>query len=96
MSTGNGPGRDPKIAVALNYDGSGAPTVTAKGRDDLADRILELARMAAVPIEEEAGLAQALEPLPLGEEIPEALFVAVAEVLAFAYMASGRTPPSSS
>jgi flagellar biosynthesis protein len=75
-----------KKATALHY-GSGqvAPRVVASGRGVIADRILEIAAAAGVPIREDAALVNALQALDLGQEIPEDLFVAVAEALAWAY-----------
>ena len=81
------------LAVALRYDGEQAPTVVATGRDQLAKRIRELAEQAGIPEYPEPELAQVLSQIPLGGEIPEALYLAVAQVIAFAYYVSGRTPP---
>ncbi len=78
--------------MALHYHGSGAPKVTAKGRGALAERIIRLAEAHDVPLCEDPALATALSHIPLGEEIPQALYVAVAEVLAFVYHMSGRRP----
>jgi flagellar biosynthesis protein len=73
-------------ATALSYsDGDRAPKVVAAGQDLVADRILEIAAAAGVPIREDAALVNALASLELGQEIPEDLFVAVAEALAWAY-----------
>lgn len=85
--------RAPPIAVALRYDGTGAPRVTAKGRSGVAERIVAVAREHGVPLQEEPDLAAVLARIPLGDEIPEALYRAVAEVIAFAYLLSGRWPP---
>jgi len=81
------------IAVALRYDGTGAPRVTAKGRAEVAERIVALAREHGVPLQDDPDLAAVLARIPLGEEIPEALYRAVAEVIAFAYLLSGKWPP---
>jgi flagellar biosynthesis protein len=78
--------------VALRYDGTGAPRVTAKGRAAVAERIVALAREHGVPLQDDPDLAAVLARIPLGEEIPEALYRAVAEVIAFAYLLSGRWP----
>jgi flagellar biosynthesis protein len=83
----------PDLAIALNYDGETAPRVTAKGRGELAERILEIAEQQQVPLQEDAELAALLAQIPMGEEIPEALYRAVAEVIAFAYLLSGKRPP---
>jgi flagellar biosynthesis protein len=82
----------PPLAVALRYDGKHAPRVTAKGRDQVAEQILALAREHNVPLQENAELAGLLARLDLGEEIPEALYLAVAQVIAFAYYLSGKAP----
>ena len=76
-----------KRATALSYKqgGEGAPKIVAQGQGLIADKILELARAAGVPIREDAALANALESLEIGTEIPEDLYVAVAEALAWAY-----------
>ena len=75
-----------RLAVALEYDGSGAPRVTAKGIGDLAEEIIALAQAHDVPVENDRALARLLSTLELDEEIPEALYRVVAEVLAFAYL----------
>ena len=72
-----------QIAVALEYDGQGAPRVTAKGRGELAQRIIETGREHGVAIEENAVLAQALAAVELDDQIPEELYRATAQVIAF-------------
>jgi flagellar biosynthesis protein len=80
------------IAVALKYDGSSAPKVTAKGEGFTAQQILEIAEKHGVPLQNEPELARVLAQIPLGEEIPEQLYVAVAQVIAFAFFISGKVP----
>ncbi len=84
--------RRPPLAVALHYNGRGAPRVVAKGGGDVAERIIETAREHNVPLQEDAALASALSRLDLGREIPRELYVAVAHVLAFAWAISGKKP----
>lgn len=75
-------------AVALSYNekGMGAPVVVAKGSHLLAARIREIAQENNVPILEAPPLARALHKhTELGQAIPEALYNAVAEVLAYVY-----------
>jgi flagellar biosynthesis protein len=80
-----------QLAVALHYEkGSGAPRVVAKGRGTIGARIIEVARAHDVPIEENEVLAGALSNVELGEEIPEDLYKAVAEVLIFVLGLSDR------
>jgi flagellar biosynthesis protein len=77
-------------ASALRYEGTGAPRVTASGAGYIADRIIEVARENGIPIREDPALARALEALELGEEIPEDLYKAVAEAIAWAYSLDAR------
>jgi flagellar biosynthesis protein len=78
------------LAVALHYSGKGAPRVVAKGGGHVADRIIEKAREHNVPLEEDPALASVLAKVDLGREIPRELYVAVANVLAFAWMLAGK------
>ncbi len=80
------------LAIALKYDGENTPTVTAKGSHELAEQIIELAKKHNVPLSENKELVTLLSTLELGEEIPEILYLAVAEVIAFAYMLKGKVP----
>jgi len=82
----------PDIAVALNYDGNRAPRVTAKGTGAAAEQIIELAREHGVPLHTDPALVRVLSNVPLGDEIPRELYLAVAEVIAFAYLLSGKAP----
>lgn len=79
-----------QLAVALHYDRSGAPRVVAKGRGSLGEKIIEVAKANNIPIEENEVLAGALSNVELGDEIPEELYKAVAEVLIFVLRLSGR------
>ncbi|SEI46158.1 Type III secretion system substrate exporter, FlhB-like [Allopseudospirillum japonicum] len=75
----------PKRAIALHYDGKGAPKVTAKGMRQIAEQIISTAEAHGVPLYEDATLANALAHLELGDEIPQLLYMAIAEVIAFVY-----------
>jgi flagellar biosynthesis protein len=88
----NGKDSAPTLAVALQYDGDSAPRVTARGYDEVADQIMELARQHGIPMQENQPLASLLARVELGEEIPQALYLAVAQVIAFAYHLTGKTP----
>ncbi len=77
-----------ELAVALRYDplSMRAPRVVAKGAGPLAARLREQAWRRGVPIVRQPGLAQALwRAVPVGREIPVALYLAVAEVLAMVW-----------
>ncbi|VAX12790.1 Uncharacterized homolog of the cytoplasmic domain of flagellar protein FhlB [hydrothermal vent metagenome] len=82
----------PTLAVALQYDGETAPKVTAKGAGDIAEQILAIAREHDVPLQDNPELVKVLSKIELGDQIPEALYLAVAEVIAFAYMLKGKVP----
>jgi flagellar biosynthesis protein len=79
-----------QLAVALHYDKAGAPRVVAKGRGVIGAKIIEVARSHDIPIEENEVLAGALSNVELGDEIPQELYKAVAEVLIFVLRLSGR------
>jgi len=89
------------FAVALRYDDSrmGAPRVIAKGMDVLAQQIRTVASGHRIPLVEAPPLARALyATTELGREVPAALYVAVAQVLAYVYQlkqaaAQGAVPP---
>lgn len=75
------------VAVALKYDPDkdAAPRVLAKGLDFKAETIKEIARSADVPMLRNVPLAHALLRVDVGQDIPEDLYDAVAEVLNFVY-----------
>lgn len=75
------------LAIALRYEKGkmGAPQIMAKGERLVAEQIREVARQYKVPIFRNVPLAQALLQLEIGDEVPEDLFTAVAEVLQWVY-----------
>ena len=79
-------------AIALQYDGENAPTVTASGEGVIAEEIIRIAREHGVPLREDAMLAAFLSELDLGDEIPPLLYRVIAEVIAYAYLVSGKVP----
>ena len=81
------------VAVALTYDAPNAPRVVASGRGLIGQRIIEAAEAHGVPIEKNAVLAEALSTIELETEIPERLYVAVAEILAFVLRAAEDRRP---
>ena len=76
-----------KKAAALRYNPAEdpAPRLVAKGGGAVAERILALAKEHNIPIHEDPDLVEALGVLELGRLIPEKLYGALAEVLAFLY-----------
>ncbi|NWL78630.1 flagellar biosynthesis protein FlhB [Pseudomonas taiwanensis] len=84
--------KKPRQAIALSYDGTSAPNLTAKGDDELAEAILAIAREYEVPIYENADLVRLLARLELGDAIPEPLYRTIAEIIAFAWYLKGKCP----
>jgi flagellar biosynthetic protein FlhB len=86
-----------RFAVALRYEEKrmAAPQVVAKGAALVAQRILELAEEHRVPVVQAPPLARALyRHAEIGEEIPQRLYTAVAQVLAYVYqLRQGASPP---
>ncbi|MDR3076003.1 MAG: EscU/YscU/HrcU family type III secretion system export apparatus switch protein [Synergistaceae bacterium] len=75
-----------KRAAALIYgENDVVPRVAASGRGKVADRIIETAVEAEIPIVEDAALVSSLLMLELGDEIPVELYRSVAKILAFLY-----------
>lgn len=73
-----------KTAVALEYDPEDiAPRVIASGKGIVAERILETAKEASVPVHEDSKLASTLSKLEIGDAIPPELYEVVAEILVF-------------
>ena len=73
-----------KQAIALEYNpAEEAPRVVASGRGVLAERIIERAKEAKVPVHQDTKLANTLSKLEIGEMIPPQLYEVVAEILVF-------------
>ncbi len=78
------------LAVALKYDRPRAPRLVASGRGAVGEAIIAKAKEAGVPIQQNPALAEALATIELDSEIPEALYKAVAQVLAFIMRTAGH------
>jgi len=73
-----------KQAVALEYDPSDqAPKILATGKGKLAERIIDAAKEANVPVHKDEKLASTLSKLDIGDFIPPELYEVVAEILVF-------------
>jgi len=83
-----------KGAAALRYhqEQDPAPRIVAKGSGKIAERIIEAAREAGVPVHENPDLLALLMQLDIDDMIPPELYIAVAEVFAFIYRLNGRVP----
>jgi flagellar biosynthesis protein len=84
------PQKSAPLAVALKYERQSTPRVVASGRGAVGEAIIAKAKEANVPIQQNPALAEALATLELDQEIPEALYKAVAQVLAFIMRTAGH------
>jgi len=80
------------IAVALEYDGDNPPIVNARGVGPIAEEIIKIATQHGIPLQQDNELIEILADLKLGDEIPENLYRTIAEVIAFAYILTGKFP----
>ncbi len=80
-------GEDPDMAIAVKYDREkdNAPRVIAKGMWLKAEQLREIAKQYNIPIMRNVALASALYRVDVGQEVPEELYDAVAEVLNFVF-----------
>lgn len=81
-------------AAALVYDQTGAPRVIAKGTGEVARKLIEAAKTEGIPIQKNEGLVEALMQVDITKEIPQQLYRAVAEILAFIYRLEKASPRS--
>ena len=79
-------------AVALEYGRNKTPIVSAKGEDELAQRIVEEAQKQGIYVAEDPRLLAMLSRLDIGEEIPPEMFTAVAVILSWVYWLKGMRP----
>lgn len=81
-----------KRAAALRYDHEkdDVPRLVAKGQGVVAERIVELAKQHGIPVREDPDLINLLAKLEVDQFIPESLFRAVAEVMAYVYRLNSR------
>lgn len=80
-------------AAALKYNQGqdSAPRLVAKGRGEVAKKIIETAKAHKIPIREDKELVEFLSKLDLYQEIPSELYKAVAEILAFIYLINKKS-----
>jgi flagellar biosynthesis protein len=81
-----------KSALAVRYDKDkdSAPKITAKGKGNVAEKILQLAKDNGIPVHEDPDLLEVLSKLDLGQEIPPELYKLIAEVLVFVYRSNNK------
>lgn len=78
--------------IGLSYDGQEQPTISQKASGFNAEQIIELAREQRIYIHEDPGLLDRLSQLEQGDAIPPALFIIIAELLAYSYLLQGKYP----
>ncbi|MDD5717866.1 MAG: EscU/YscU/HrcU family type III secretion system export apparatus switch protein [Sulfuricurvum sp.] len=81
-----------KKAVAMRYNPSkeNAPRVVAKGAGTTAENIIKIAQLHNLPIQKDEDLVELLSKVELDREVPEKLYVAVAEVFSFIYKLTNK------
>ncbi|MFK7840431.1 MAG: EscU/YscU/HrcU family type III secretion system export apparatus switch protein [Bdellovibrionales bacterium] len=86
---------DRKVAVALTESETlgHAPLITAAGRGNIAEQIMQLAKENGINIREDKALSEMLAKIELDSPIPSEAFLAVAEILSYVYRANGKKNP---
>ena len=86
------PNSDIKKAAALKYnmEKDNAPKIIAKGKGELAKKIVETAEEHDIPIRKDQDIVEVLTRMNIGEEIPEKLYSAIAEILSFIYQMENK------
>jgi len=89
-------------AVALKYQScsgeqvgdakAAAPKVVAKGSGDIAQDIIALAEQNGIFIHQDEHLSEVLQAVDLGQEIPESMYLVIAELIAFSFVLQGKFP----
>jgi flagellar biosynthesis protein len=76
-----------KKAAALSYQHGqdAAPTLSAKGRGAIAEKIIAVAQEHNIPLHQDADLVEVLEKVELEQEIPLEVYAVVAEIFAYIY-----------
>ena len=81
-----------KEAIALEYGTRSTPVLTAKGKGELAERIIQEAERSGVHVAQDPELAALLGQLNTDEEIPTDLYTSVAVILCWVYWLKGMRP----
>ena len=80
------------VSLQYNRGGDHAPKVTAKGQGWVAEKIIAMAQEQNIPIKKDKDLMELLEKIDVDQEIPEALYKIVAELLAWVYHLNKECP----
>jgi len=84
--------KKPLQAIAIEYGNNPVPLVVAKGKDELAQKIIDAAVAAGVPIKKDEELTALLGLLDIDEQVPRSLYTLVGEVLVYTYWLKGMKP----
>jgi flagellar biosynthesis protein len=84
--------KKPLQAIAIEYGNNPTPIILAKGKDELAQQIIDAAVAAGVPIKKDEELTALLGLLDVDQDIPRSLYTLVAEVLVYTYWLKGMKP----
>jgi flagellar biosynthesis protein len=84
--------KKPLQAIAIEYGNNPTPIIVAKGKDELAQQIIDAAVAAGIPIKKDEELTALLGLLDVEEDIPRSLYTLVAEVLVYTYWLKGMKP----
>ena len=84
--------KKPLQAIALEYGKNTVPLIVAKGKDELAQKIIDAAIAAGVPVKNDEELTNLLSLLDLNDAVPHSLYTLVAEVLVYTYWLKGMKP----
>ncbi|MGN1280718.1 MAG: EscU/YscU/HrcU family type III secretion system export apparatus switch protein [Succinivibrio sp.] len=80
-------------AVAISYnEGDKSPFVSALGYESRAQAIIDMAKELGIYVHKDPVLLNELKSLKEGEQVPEQLFMIIAQILAFSYHLQGKTP----
>lgn len=81
------------VALSDSHGGKKVPRISAAGRGNIADKILQLAYENGINVREDSDLAEMLASIELDSPIPSEAFMAVGEILSYVYRANGRSNP---
>ena len=87
------PQRQTAVALQESEKLGDAPLITAAGRGEIAEKILQLAFKNGIKVREDSALAEMLAKIELDSPIPSEAFMAVGEILSYIYRANGQPDP---
>lgn len=79
------PAREEAVALRWDAEAMNAPNVVARGKGEIAQRILQVAEEHGIPVTAEPDVLELLAFTEIGDEIPVELYTAIAEILSFLF-----------